>query len=161
MDIQKTILTPFNRSLGNGAAMGQLFLAAVEHVIAERDTTVIVKLINAAKAKKDSQAETGVRTTFAAIFNGAKTVKTKNGFAIQIKDATINNDNVSILKDLVSDGVSMRGTKWLKSFKATEDVTLELDYIKKATLLVKDGYDAATLFNAMQAASKDIAKKSA
>ena len=161
MDIQKTILTPFNRSLGNGAAMGQLFLAAVEHVITARDTTVIVKLINAAKAKKDSQAERAVRITFAAIFDGAKTVKAKNGFAIQIKDAKINNDSINILKALVGDGVSMRGDKWSKSFKVTDDTALEIDYIKAANNLLKRGYDAATLFNAMQAASKDIAKKAA
>ena len=71
MDIQKTILTPFNRSLGNGAAMGELFALAVDHVILERDTTVIVKLINAAKDKKDSQAERAIRSTFAAIFDAS------------------------------------------------------------------------------------------
>ena len=49
------IVTAFNRSLGNGAAMGKLFADAIDHVIAKRDTTVIVKLINAAQKKKDSQ----------------------------------------------------------------------------------------------------------
>ena len=49
MDIQTKIVTPFNRSLGNGAQMGVLFALAIDHVIENRDTTVIVKLINSAK----------------------------------------------------------------------------------------------------------------
>ena len=154
MDIQKTILTPFNRSLGNGAAMGELFALAVDHVILERDTTVIVKLINAAKAKKDSQAERAIRSTFAAIFEGAKTVKTAKGFSIKIKDATLSNSAVDTLKDLVADSVSMRGDKWSKSFQSAEEKQIELDYIKAANNLLKRGYNPATLFAAMQEASK-------
>tara|TARA_R110002167_G_scaffold336693_1_gene544093 strand:+ start:194 stop:715 length:522 start_codon:yes stop_codon:yes gene_type:complete len=154
MDIQKTILTPFNRSLGNGAAMGALFALAIDHVIIERDTTVIVKLINAAKDKKDSQAERAIRTTFAAIFEGAKTVKVTKGISIKIKDATLSNSAVDSLKELVADGVSMRGDKWSKAFKASDEVEVELDYIKAANNLIKRGYNPLTLIAALEAALK-------
>ena len=43
-DVQKTIIAPFKKSLGNGINAGSLLLAAIDHVIVERDTTVIVKL---------------------------------------------------------------------------------------------------------------------
>jgi len=77
------IVTAFNRSLGNGAAMGKLFADAIDHVIAKRDTTVIVKLINAAQKKKDSQAERAIKQTFAAIYDGAKVTKTNTfGYTI-------------------------------------------------------------------------------
>jgi len=154
MDIQKTILTPFNRSLGNGAAMGGLFALAIDHVIEQRDTTVIVKLINAAKGKKDTQAERAIRSTFAAIFEGAKVTKTKTGIAIKIKDATLSNSAVDSLKGLVAEGVSMRGDKWSKAFQSGDEAVAELDYIKAAGNLIKRGYNPLILIAALEEASK-------
>jgi hypothetical protein len=156
MDIQKTILTPFNRSLGNGAAMGGLFALAIDHVIENRDTTVIVKLINAAKGKKDTQAERAIRSTFAAIFEGSKVTKTKTGIAIKIKDATLSNSAVDSLKELVAEGVSMRGDKWSKAFQSGDGAVAaqELDYIKAANNLIKRGYNPLTLIAALEAALK-------
>jgi hypothetical protein len=156
MDIQKTILTPFNRSLGNGAAMGGLFALAIDHVIENRDTTVIVKLINAAKGKKDTQAERAIRSTFAAIFEGSKVTKTKTGIAIKIKDATLSNSAVDSLKELVAEGVSMRGDKWSKAFQSGDEAVAaqELDYIKAANNLIKRGYNPLTLIAALEAALK-------
>ena len=154
MDIQKTILTPFNRSLGNGAAMGSLFALAIDHVIEQRDTTVIVKLINAAKGKKDTQAERAIRSTFAAIFEGAKVTKTKTGIAIKIKDATLSNSAVDSLKELVSEGISMRGDKWSKAFQSGDEAVAELDYIKAAGNLIKRGYNPLILIAALEEASK-------
>jgi hypothetical protein len=83
----KTIITNFNRSLGNGKAMGKSFKDAIDHVIAERDTTVIVKLLNACKSKGDAQAERAIRVTFAAIFDGSKVTKTKSA-VLQSKSKT-------------------------------------------------------------------------
>ncbi len=158
MDIQTKIVTPFNRSLGNGAQMGVLFSLAIDHVIENRDTTVIVKLINAAKNKKDAQAERAIRSTFAAVFEGSKVTKTKTGIAIKIKDATLSNSAVNSLKELIGEGVSMRGDKWSKAFKSDDEKgDNELDYIKAASNLIKRGYNPMTLLAALQEASKQAA----
>lgn len=152
------IVTAFNRSLGNGAAMGKLFADAIDHVIAKRDTTVIVKLINAAQKKKDSQAERAIRQTFAAVYDGAKVTKTKTGLSIKIADATLSNSAVTSLKQLVADGVSMRGTNWAKAFKSDDDGgEAELDYIKAANNLLKRGFNPDALIAAIQAASRQAA----
>ena len=151
------IVTAFNRSLGNGAAMGKLFADAIDHVIAKRDTTVIVKLINAAQKKKDSQAEKAIRQTFAAIYDGAKVTKTKTGISIKIADAALSNSAVTSLKQLVADGVSMRGTNWSKAFKSDDDGEAELDYIKAANNLLKRGFNPDALIAAIQAASRQAA----
>lgn len=111
-----TIINTFNRNLGNGIIMGKAFAEAIDHVVAERDTTVIVKLINAANKKGDTQAERAVRTTFASIFIGAKIAKTKEGISIKIKDATVSNEAMSILHDLAG-VVSMRFSNWSNAFK--------------------------------------------
>ena len=132
----QNLVTTFNRSLGNGAAMGVAFQGAIDHVIAERDTTVIVKLINACKAKNDAMAERAVRTTFAAIFDGAKIAKNKNGISIKIKDATLSNAAVDTLAKLVADGTSMRGSNWSKAF-APEKAEKELDVQAWAQRMVK------------------------
>jgi len=152
------IVTAFNRSLGNGAAMGKLFADAIDHVIAKRDTTVIVKLINAAQKKKDSQAEKAIKLTFAAIYDGAKVTKTKTGISIKIADAALSNSAVTSLKQLVADGVSMRGTNWSKAFKSDDDDgEAELDYIKAANNLLKRGFNPDALIAAIQAASRQAA----
>ena len=157
----KTIITNFNRSLGNGKAMGKSFKDAIDHVIAERDTTVIVKLINACKAKGDAQAERAIRVTFAAIFDGSKVTKTKTGgIAIKIKDATLSNAAVDTLAKLVGDETSMRGANWAKAF-AGEKSDGELDYIKQATNLLKRGYDPIALIAAIQQQAKQQTKQAA
>ena len=153
----KTIITNFNRSLGNGKAMGKSFKDAIDHVIAERDTTVIVKLLNACKSKGDAQAERAIRVTFAAIFDGSKvTTTTTGGIAIKIKDATLSNAAVDTLAKLVGDGTSMRGSNWAKAF-AGEKGEAELDYIKQATNLLKRGYDPIALIAAIQQQAKQAA----
>jgi len=153
----KEIVTAFNRSLGNGANMGKHFANAIDHVIAERDTTVIVKLINAAQKKKDSQAERAIKLTFAAIFDGAKVNKNKSGISIKIKDATLSNSAVTSLKQLVADGMSMRGTNWSKAFKSDDDGETELDYIKAAKNLLKRGFNPNALIAAIQAEARQAA----
>jgi len=153
----KTIITNFNRSLGNGKAMGVAFKAAIDHVIAERDTTVIISLLNACKAKGDAQADRAIRVTFAAIFDGSKVTKTKSGgMAIKIKDATLSNAAVDTLAKLVGDETSMRGANWAKAFAGDKDEA-ELDYIKAATNLLKRGYDPIALVAAIQQQAKQAA----
>ena len=146
------IVTNFNRSMGNGIKAGQELANAIDHVIEHNDTTVIVKMINAAKAKKDSLAEKAVRSTFGAVYVGAKITKTKNGtISIKIKDSTLSNSAVTTLKE-ISGNVSIRGANWAKAFKPeTDNTPVELDYKKKAQALVKQGYSVETLIAALRA----------
>ena len=116
----ENIVKSFARSLGNGITMGEQLKAAIDHVIKERDTTVIVKLINAAQKKKDKQAESDVKFTFGKIFEGAKIETKKGNLSIRIKDATLSNSAVDTLNSLAGK-VSMRGTNWNKAFKGEAD----------------------------------------
>lgn len=157
----KNIVSTFNRSLGNGAAMGVAFKDAIDHVIKERDTTVIIKLINACKAKNDAMAERAVRTTFAAIFDGAKIAKTKNGISIKIKDATLSNAAVATLAQLVADETSMRGSNWSKAF-APEKSETAFDPQKWAERMVKsNGADNLEAMIAALQAQRNPVKKAA
>ena len=157
----QNLVTTFNRSLGNGAKMGEAFKDAIDHVIAERDTTVIVKLINACKAKNDAMAERAVRTTFATIFDGAKIAKNKNGISIKIKDATLSNAAVATLAQLVADGVSMRGSNWAKAF-APEKQETAFDPQKWAERMVKsNGADQLEAMIAALQAQRSPVKKAA
>jgi hypothetical protein len=127
-DVQKTIIAPFKKSLGNGINAGSLLLAAIDHVIVERDTTVIVKLINLAKDAKDDKAVTAIKTTFAAIYVGAKrkASKDKKSFSLIIKGLKHNTKALKTLKENVEASVSIRGEKWAKSFSAeTKPKTFE------------------------------------
>ena len=146
------IVTTFNRSMGNGIKAGEALCQAIDHVVEHQDTTVIVKMINAAKAKKDSLAEKAVRTTFGAVYVGSKINKTKNGtISIKIKDSKLSNSAITTLKE-ISGNTSIRGANWAKAFKPEADNTpVELDYKKKAASLVKQGYSVETLIAALRA----------
>jgi len=122
VNIQKTFIAPFGTSLGNGKKAGQLLAQAIDHVITERDTTVIVKLINAAFKKGDTSAMAKIKLTFGAVFVGAKIKvnKDKTTHSIQIKEATLNNKAVSSLHDLVKNEVSLRGSKWNEALVAKD-----------------------------------------
>ena len=156
MTIENTIKN-FASNLGNGAKAGEHLAIAIDHVIKLRDTTVIVKLINEAKKKGDTQAEKAIKFTFGQIYIGAKSTKTKTGTSIKIKDATLSNAGVDTLKKLVASGVSMRGTNWTKAFKNDDEDTPELDYIKQANALIKKGYNPLTLIAALEEAAKKAA----
>ena len=156
MTIENTIKN-FTSNLGNGTKMGEHLSVAIDHVRGTRDTTVIVKFINAAKKKGDTQAEKAIKFTFGQIYTGAKITKTKTGISIKIKDATLSNAGVDTLKKLVASGVSMRGTNWTKAFKTGEDEAKELDYIKQANALIKKGYNPLTLIAALEEAAKKAA----
>lgn len=158
----QNIVTTFNRSLGNGAAMGKALKDAIDHVIAQRDTTVIVKLINACKAKNDAMAEKSIRVTFAAIYQGAKITKTKTGgISIQIKDATLSNAAVDTLAKLVAAETSMRGGNWSKAF-APEKVEKPFDAQAWAERVIKsNGVDQLEIMIAALQAQRNPVKKAA
>ena len=159
MTIENTIKN-FASNLGNGAKMGEHLAVAIDHVIENRDTTPIVKMINAAKRKGDTQAEKAIKFTFGQIYIGAKSTKTKTGTSIKIKDATLSNAGVDTLKKLVASGVSMRGNNWAKAFKTEED-TPDFDVAAWAAKQVKSRPDQLEAMIAALQAQRPSVKKAA
>ena len=115
MTIENTVKN-FSNNIGNGVNLGVHFKSIIDHVIAKRDTTPLVKIINAAINRNDKEIASVTRVTFGKIFEGAK-IKSKNGkvLSIQIKDATLSNSAVKTLSE-VAGNVSMRGSNWKKAF---------------------------------------------
>jgi len=115
MTIENTIKN-FSTNIGNGINLGVHFKSIIDHVIAQRDTTPLVKIINAAINRSDKDIASSIRFTFGKIFDGAK-IKSKNGkvVSIKIKDATLSNSAIKTLSE-VSGSVSMRGANWKKAF---------------------------------------------
>ena len=115
MTIENTIKN-FSNNIGNGVNLGVHFKAIIDHVIAKRDTTPLVKIINAAINRKDKEVANVIRFTFGKIFEGSK-IKTKANkvLSIQIKDSTLSNSAVKTLSE-VSGQVSLRGSNWRKAF---------------------------------------------
>ena len=115
MTIENTIKN-FSNNIGNGVNLGVHFKAIIDHVIAKRDTTPLVKIINAAINRKDKEVANVIRFTFGKIFEGSK-IKTKANkvLSIQIKDSTLSNSAVKTLSE-VAGQVSLRGSNWRKAF---------------------------------------------
>ena len=115
MTIENTIKN-FSNNIGNGVNLGVHFKSIIDHVIAKRDTTPLVKIINAAINRNDKEVANVIRFTFGKIFEGSK-IKTKANkvLSIQIKDATLSNSAVKTLSE-VSGTVSLRGSNWRKAF---------------------------------------------
>lgn len=112
----------FATAVGNGATMGKLFREAVDYVIASRDTTVILRMMQRAVKRGDKGAANLVRSTFGSIFVGAKfTTKAGNVVGIKIKDAELSNWAVDTLHMLTDDKASMRGKKWKDAFKTEKE----------------------------------------
>ena len=117
----------FATAVGNGATMGKLFREAVDYVIASRDTTVILRMMQRAVKRGDKGAANLVRSTFGSVFVGAKfTSKAGNIVGIKIKDAELSNSAVNALHGLTDDKVSMRGQKWKAAFQ-TETAKPDFD----------------------------------
>ena len=115
MTIENTIKN-FSNNIGNGVNLGVHFKSIIDHVIAKRDTTPVVKILNAAINRNDKEVANVIRFTFGKIFEGSK-IKTKANkvLSIQIKDSTLSNSAVKTLSE-VSGTVSLRGSNWRKAF---------------------------------------------
>ena len=115
MTIENTIKN-FSNNIGNGVNLGVHFKSIIDHVIAKRDTTPVVKILNAAINRKDKEVANVIRFTFGKIFEGSK-IKTKANkvLSIQIKDSTLSNSAVKTLSE-VAGQVSLRGSNWRKAF---------------------------------------------
>jgi hypothetical protein len=112
----------FGRSLGNGANMGKYTLEAFKTVLDQRDTTILVGLLQQAKKRDDTLAERAIKSMINIVYNGAKIDTSKNKKTgkshtkIIIKGLKANEKAIAIMEDLVEAKVSMRGTKWKDAF---------------------------------------------
>ena len=115
MTIENTVKN-FSNNIGNGVNLGVHFKSIIDHVIAQRDTTPVVKILNAAINRNDKEVANVIRFTFGKIFEGSK-IKTKANkvLSIQIKDSTLSNSAVKTLSE-VAGQVSLRGSNWRKAF---------------------------------------------
>lgn len=136
MENIKAFVGNFSRNLGNGIAMGQNTLDAVNHAIKTGDTSIIAMMLDKIKSKKDGA--TNFELTIRSIWTGVSiNIDKKTGqYRIKTKNATLTNSAVDTLNQLVVDGVSMRGSKWSSAFN-TETEEKTFDAIKWAENQVK------------------------
>ena len=97
MTIENTVKN-FSNNIGNGINLGVHFKSIIDHVVIKRDTTPLVKIINAAINRNDKDIASAIRVTLGKIYIGAK-IKTKANkvISIQIKDAKLSNSAVKCL----------------------------------------------------------------
>ena len=163
MTIENTVKN-FSNNIGNGINLGVHFKSIIDHVIAKRDTTPIVKIINASTNRSDADMTRAIKYTFGKIYIGAK-IKSKNGkaLAIQIKDAKLSNSAVKALSE-VSGTVSMRGSNWKKAF-STDTEPKEKDLVKWASNVAKSGKletritEIRAMLSALEAQRATVSKK--
>jgi len=154
MENIKAFVGNFSRNLGNGIAMGQNTLDAVNHAIKTGDTSILALMLDKIKSKKDGA--TNFELTIRSIWSGVSinVDKKTNQYRIKTKGATLTNSAVDTLNQLVVDGVSMRGSKWSGAFNTdTEEKTF--DAIKWAENQVKRNPDRiGAMIAALQQAQK-------
>ena len=134
----------FTSAVGNGATMTKHYVAAVNYVIAERDTTPITRMYQAAKRRGDNKTASLILSTFGKVFVGATaTRKNKQLVGIKISRAILSNEAVSILHGLAEDKVSMRGPKFTKAFKKDSDGDDQFDLIAFVVRTLKNHPDTS------------------
>ena len=160
MTIENTVKN-FSNNIGNGINLGIHFKSIIDHVIAKRDTTPLVKIINAAINRSDKDIASSIRFTFGKIFDGAK-IKSKNGkvLSVQIKNAKLSNSAVKALSE-VSGQVSMRGSNWKKAFSTgTEPKAFDVAlWAARQATARPDQLEA--MITALQAQRATVSKKKA
>ena len=155
MENIKTFVGNFSRNLGNGIAMGQNTLDAVNHAIKTGDTSIIAMMLDKIKSKKDGA--NNFELTIRSIWSGVSINidKKTNQYRIKTKGATLTNSAVDTLNQLVADGTSMRGSKWSSAFR-TEAEVVDFDPIKYAQGIAKRNPER---INAMIAALQVVQKE--
>ena len=157
-DIKKFVGN-FSRNLGNGVAMGQNTLDAVNHAIKTGDTSIIAMMLDKIKSKKDGA--NNFELTIRAIWSGVSiNIDKKTGqYRIKTKNATLSNSSVDTLNQLVADGISMRGSKWSKAFNTDTEVK-EFDPIKYAQGIAKRNPERIkAMIAALQVVQKELETK--
>lgn len=161
MENIKAFVGNFSRNLGNGIAMGQNTLDAVNHAIKTGDTSIIAMMLDKIKSKKDGA--TNFELTIRSIWTGVSiNIDKKTGqYRIKTKNATLSNSAVDILNQLVADGASMRGNKWASAFSTDTEVK-EFDPIKYAQGIAKRNPERIkAMIAALQVVQKELETKAA
>ena len=151
----------FSRNLGNGIAMGQNTLDAVNHAIKTGDTSIIAMMLDKIKSKNDgaNNFELTIRSIWAGV--SINIDKKTNQYRIKTKNATLTNSAVDTLNQLVADGVSMRGSKWSSAFR-TEAEVVDFDPIKYAQGVAKRNPERIkAIIGALQVIQKELETKAA
>jgi len=151
----------FSRNLGNGIAMGQNTLDAVNHAIKTGDTSIIAMMLDKIKSKKDGA--NNFELTIRSIWSGVSINidKKTNQHRIKTKNATLTNSAVDTLNQLVADGMSMRGSKWSSAFR-TEAEVVEFDPVKYAQGVAKRNPERIkAIIGALQVIQKELETKAA
>ena len=147
----------FSRNLGNGIAVGQDILTAVNHVIETGDTSILALMLDRAKAKKESKKANNIELTIRAIWDGVNihTDKKTGQYRIKIKNATLSNSAAIQLAKLVADETSVRSVNWAKAFSTETETKPKVKEPKNdAVKIVKKNKDdldyVSNLIHALQ-----------
>ena len=94
MENIKAFVGNFSRNLGNGVAMGQNTLDAVNHAIKTGDTSIIAMMLDKIKSKKDgaNNFELTVRSIWSGV--SINIDKKTNQYRIKTKNATLSNSQL-------------------------------------------------------------------
>ena len=146
----------FSRNLGNGIALGQNILTAVNHVIETGDTSILALMLDRAKAKKDSYSN--VELTIRAIWDGVsiQTDKKTGQYRIKIKNATLSNSAAIQLAQQVADGVSVRGNKWAKAFNTETEPKVKEPKNDAVKIVKKNKDDLEYVSNLIHALQNEL-----
>lgn len=158
----KNHATGFKRDLGNGASALAHVAWGLEQVSQSnnRDTTILVKYISAAREKGDDVAASAVGFLTRQVFPKAKIAKDKNNNpVIKIKGIQPEADALAILRKLVEEKTSLRGTKVRSAFR-TDDEEKSFDPKAWAERQAKshDVKELRAMIAALQAAEQAKAK---
>ena len=165
VNIEKTIAN-FTSALGNGVTMTKHFKNAMDYVIAERDTTPIVRLYQNAIRRGDNKSALVVLNTFKKIFVGAtETRKGERIVGLKIKGAKLSKEAVLTLYGLAQDKRSMRGSTFTDAFKTDaeaskpKEVTASSIAVPAAKKAVKADIKKAVYMAAHEAAFDNAIKE--
>ena len=163
---EKATVTKWKTSLGNGKAALAEAHQAIEAVVISRDTTVIGRMIDAARDKQDNAAAQTLSFLTRQVWPKAKiTVSKKDDrTSIIIKGIEARNEPVVTLAECVTKGLSLRGATLRKEMTG-ETTTPDFDATKWADNMVarghKNGLTLAAMKAALDAAEKRYAAKEA
>ena len=146
----KKFVGDFSRNLGNGIALGQNILTAVNHVIETGDTSILALMLDRTKTKKESKKANNVELTIRAIWDGVsiQTDKKTGQYRIKIKNAT--------LAKLVADETSVRSVNWAKAFNTETEPKVKEPKNDAAKIVKKNKDDLEYVSNLIHALQNEL-----
>tara|TARA_R110001606_G_scaffold365121_1_gene519859 strand:- start:721 stop:1266 length:546 start_codon:yes stop_codon:yes gene_type:complete len=154
----KKFVGDFSRNLGNGIALGQNILTAVNHVIETGDTSILALMLDRTKTKKESKKANNVELTIRAIWDGVsiQTDKKTGQYRIKIKNATLSNSAAIELAKLVADETSVRSVNWAKAFNTETEPKVKEPKNDAAKIVKKNKDDLEYVSNLIHALQNEL-----